>query len=160
DPFLSAELMRYFPQPLQERFSANMQRHRLKREIIATAVTNSMVNRMGATFSLRMQEDTGASAAQVAKAYTIGRVIMNARELWDGIDALDHVVPECSQLDALALIWNQIRSMTRWLLNRPGGSLDIAAMTERYGAGFTALCGSLGQVLSEQDKIAYADARA
>ena len=160
DPFLSAELMRYFPRPLQERFSANMQRHRLKREIIATAVTNSMVNRMGATFSLRMQEDTGASAAQVAKAYSIGRVIMDARELWDGIDALDHEVPERSQLDALALVWNQIRSMTRWLLNRPGGSLDIAAMTERYGAGFTALRGSLDQVLSEQDKVAYADARA
>ncbi|MBS0432786.1 MAG: NAD-glutamate dehydrogenase, partial [Proteobacteria bacterium] len=58
DPWLSHELERYFPEPLREKYAASMQRHRLKREIIATAVTNSMVNRMGATFMLRMQEDT------------------------------------------------------------------------------------------------------
>ena len=54
DPYLSKELVRYFPQPLQEKYAKVMEGHRLKREIIATAVTNSMVNRMGATFTLRM----------------------------------------------------------------------------------------------------------
>ena len=160
DPFLSAELQRYFPEPLRERFAPNMQRHRLKREIIATAVTNSMVNRMGATFSLRMQEDTGESAAQVAKAYSIARVLVDARDLWNGIDELDHVVPESVQLDALALIWTQVRGMTRWLLNLPGKTLDIAALVERYGAGIAALRSGLDKVLSEQDRRDYADARA
>src|SRR5690606_26109314 len=50
DPYLSKELLRYFPEPLRERFAEHAQRHRLKREIIATAVTNSIVNRMGSTF--------------------------------------------------------------------------------------------------------------
>ena len=36
DPYLSKELVRYFPEPLA-RFEADMQRHRLRREIIATA---------------------------------------------------------------------------------------------------------------------------
>jgi glutamate dehydrogenase len=160
DPFLSAELQRYFPTPLQERFAENMQRHRLKREIIATAVTNSMVNRMGATFLLRMQEDTGESAAQVAKAYTIARVIGEARDLWHGIDALSLSVPDRSRLDALMLVWHKLRGMTRWLLNLPGVNLDIAASVERYGAGIAALRAGLDQVLSEQDRLAYADARA
>ncbi len=160
DPFLSAELQRYFPKPLQERFAPNMQRHRLKREIIATAVTNSMVNRMGATFLLRMQEDTGETAAQVAKAYTIARVIGEARSLWQGIDALSLSVPDRSRLDALMLVWNKLRGMTRWLLNLPGVNLDIAASVERYGAGVAALRTSLDQVLSEQDRLAHADARA
>src|SRR5690606_19509791 len=57
DPYLSKELVRYFPEPLRERFGPHMERHRLRREIIATAVTNSMVNRMGSTFMLRMEED-------------------------------------------------------------------------------------------------------
>ncbi len=160
DPFLSTELQRYFPTPLQERYADNMQRHRLKREIIATAVTNSMVNRMGATFLLRMQEDTGETAAQVAKAYTIARVIGEARELWQGIDALPSSVPDRLRVDALMLVWNKLRGMTRWLLNLPGGSLDIAASVERYSAGVAALRAGLTQVLSEQDRAAYADARA
>ena len=52
DPYLSKELVRYFPQPLQKKYEKSMQQHRLKREIIATAVTNSTINRMGSTLSL------------------------------------------------------------------------------------------------------------
>jgi glutamate dehydrogenase len=63
DPYLSKEL-----RATSRAAAAKLRRahgaHRLKREIIATAVTNSMVNRMGATFLLRMQEDTGRSPAQ------------------------------------------------------------------------------------------------
>jgi len=160
DPFLSTELQRYFPTPLQERYAENMQRHRLRREIIATAVTNSMVNRMGATFLMRMQEDTGETAAQVAKAYTIARVIGEARELWQGIDALPSSVPDRSRVDALMRVWNKLRGMTRWLLNLPGENLDIAASVDRYSAGVAALRAGLTQVLSEQDRLAYADDRA
>src|SRR5690606_33858028 len=94
DPYLSKELVRYFPQPLQKKYADAMENHRLKREIIATAVTNSMVNRMGATFTLRMQEDTGRSAAEVAEAYTIAREALDARGLWAQIDALDGKVAE------------------------------------------------------------------
>src|SRR3546814_8811789 len=56
DPYLSRELVRYFPEPLQKKYARAMEDHRLKREIIATAVTNSTINRMGATFLLSMQE--------------------------------------------------------------------------------------------------------
>ena len=52
DPYLSRELQRYFPMPLQKKYADVMEGHRLKREIIATAVTNTMINRMGATFLL------------------------------------------------------------------------------------------------------------
>ncbi|WP_049621689.1 NAD-glutamate dehydrogenase [Frateuria defendens] len=139
DPYLSKELVRYFPAPLHETYAAHMQRHRLKREIIATAVTNSTINRMGATFMMRMQEDTGQGPAAIAKAYTAAREILDARELWAQIEALDGKVAEATQLDAVLQIWSLLRHLTRWLLNRPGGTLDIAANVERYRAGVTAL---------------------
>ncbi len=132
DPYLSKELMRYFPKPLHQRYSEHMQRHRLKREIIATAVTNSTINRMGATFMLRMHEDTGQTPAAIAKAYTAAREILDARELWAQIEALDSQVAENTQIDAVMQIWVLLRHMTRWLLNRPGGTLDIAANVQRY----------------------------
>src|SRR6185437_2368568 len=99
DPYLSKELVRYFPQPLREKYATQMQRHRLKREIIATAVTNSMVNRMGATFMLRMQEDTGQTPASIAKAYNAAREILDARTLWARIEELDGKVAEATQID-------------------------------------------------------------
>jgi glutamate dehydrogenase len=155
DPYLSKELVRYFPEPLHEKYADNMQRHRLKREIIATAVTNSTINRMGATFMMRMQEDTGQGPAAIAKAYTAAREILDARELWAQIEALDSKVAEDTQIDAIMHIWSQLRHMTRWLLNRPGGTLDIAANVERYLDGVTALRKALPDALTETGKADF-----
>ncbi|MBP6596552.1 MAG: NAD-glutamate dehydrogenase, partial [Arenimonas sp.] len=156
DPYLSKELVRYFPRALQDTYAQDMENHRLRREIIATAVTNSTVNRMGSTFLLRMQEDTGASPAQIAKAYTISREVLDARELWAGIDALDLQVPESAQLDALTGIWHLQRNMTRWLLNSPGDALDIAGKVARYAEGVRQLRQALARVLPTEARAELA----
>ncbi|OZB60787.1 MAG: glutamate dehydrogenase [Lysobacterales bacterium 14-68-21] len=149
DPYLSKELVRYFPEPLHGKYAEHMQRHRLKREIIATAVTNSTINRMGATFMMRMQEDTGQGPAAIAKAYTAAREILDARELWAHIEALDSKVAENTQIDAILQIWGLLRHMTRWLLNRPGGTLDIAANVERYQSHVSELRKALPEALTD-----------
>jgi glutamate dehydrogenase len=136
DSYLSRELQRYFPRPLQKKYADAMERHPLKREIIATAVTNTMINRMGSTFLLRMQEDSGRSIGDVAKAFTITRETLEARALWNQIDALDGKVAESVQVDALLVIWNLQRSFTRWLLSRPGAIPDITTAVNRYHDGF------------------------
>ena len=155
DPFLSKELQRYFPKPLQEKYADYMLSHRLRREIIATAVTNSLVNRMGSTFLLRMQEDTGETPSQIAKAYTIIRESMQAREIWAEIDALDHKIGENVQLEALAGIWHLQRNLTRWLIALPGLLLDIARMVQRYQEPFSTLLQSLPAALTASDKSAF-----
>ena len=149
DPHLSKELVRYFPKALQERYIADMENHRLRREIIATAVTNSMVNRMGSTFLQRVQEDTGETPAQIAKAYSISREVLDARAFWSGIDDLDLKVTEAAQIAALTALWHLQRNMTRWLLNRPGENLVIANMVERYAAPMKALREVLPQILTD-----------
>ncbi len=163
DPYLSKELVRYFPGPLQKKYAKGMEQHRLKREIIATAVTNSLVNRMGATFILRMTEDTGRSPGEVAKAYTITRETLDARELWTQIDALDGKVPESVQVDALQVIWSLQRSMTRWLLSRPGPIPGIATAVERYHNGFREIragSGILPATMRPAYDASYADWKA
>jgi glutamate dehydrogenase len=63
-------------------------------------------------------------------------VTLVARSLWAQIDALDGKVPESVQIDALQVIWSLQRSMTRWLLARPGAIPDIATAVERYHDGY------------------------
>jgi len=155
DPYLSKELVRYFPQPLQEKYAKQMESHRLKREIIATAVTNSMVNRMGATFALRMHEDTGRNPAEIAEAYSIAREALDARDLWAQIDALDGKVAEATQIDALMTIWQLMRSMSRWLLSRPGPLPEIALAMSRYGEGLKAVRAALPDTMSPTHREAF-----
>ena len=50
----------YFPEPLPEQYAAEIERHPLRREIIATVLVNSMVNRAGTTFAFRLAQETGA----------------------------------------------------------------------------------------------------
>jgi glutamate dehydrogenase len=157
DPHLSKELERYFPQALQP-YGDEMRRHRLRREIIATAVTNSMVNRMGATFVLRMQEDTGESPGQIARAYAIAREVLDARGIWARIEALDGRIHDDAQMDAMQVVWALIRHATRWLLNAPGQRLDIAAAVARYSPGVAAVRGALGRLVADADRAAI-DAR-
>ncbi len=160
DPYLSKELVRYFPHPLQQSFAANMQRHHLKREIIATIVTNSIVNRMDATFVLRMREDTGQTPAAVAKAYTTVREVLDSRALWSEIEALDGKIAESVQIEALLRIWDLQRNLTRWLLNHHGAELDIAALVTRYAPGAAELRKALPAALSAPGQAAHAEAQA
>jgi glutamate dehydrogenase len=157
DPYLSKELVRYFPEPLQKKYAKAMEQHRLKREIIATAVTNSMVNRMGATFTLRMTEDTGRTPGEVAKAYTISREALNAREMWAQIDALDGKVSEDVQIDALLAIWSLLRGTSRWLLSRPGALPPIAEAVDRYRSALDEIRKGLPGLLPGQRGSGYSN---
>ncbi len=158
DPYLSRELVRYFPEPLQKKYAKAMEDHRLKREIIATAVTNSTINRMGATFLMRMQEDSGRSIGDIAKAFTITRETLDARELWAQIDALDGKVDDSVQVDALMVIWELQRSFTRWLLSRPGAIPNIQEAVDRYHDGFRDIRAGEG-ILHPSQRPAYEETR-
>ena len=59
----------YFPRRLQESFAAHFEGHTLKREIIATAAVNHLVNEAGVTFLWRNMTATGAGIAEVLTAY-------------------------------------------------------------------------------------------
>jgi glutamate dehydrogenase len=134
DPYLSQELERYFPEAVRNRFARAISRHRLRREIIATATTNSLVNRMGPTFVSRAQEDTGAAPARIARAFTAAREIFEIRALWSQIEALDNRIPAPMQYTMLHETSRLLRHLTYWLLiHRPGLSID-AAVSELRGA--------------------------
>ena len=60
DPRRSRIRLTLFPQPLRRDFRDAIERHRLRREIIATYVTNNMVNRGRPDLRDQMTEKTGA----------------------------------------------------------------------------------------------------
>lgn len=155
DPYLSRELEDYFPAPLREQFADLMPEHRLRREIIATRVTNNMVNRMGAYFAARIKEDTGASPATVAKAFTVAREIFEARSYWHELEKYDATV-SASQLYRIYLeIWNLMRQSTRRLIALPGGfAIDISSKVNRFGPGMREFRDALPEILSEVEREA------
>ncbi|MGC8521617.1 MAG: NAD-glutamate dehydrogenase domain-containing protein, partial [Steroidobacteraceae bacterium] len=146
DPYLSSELERYFPGPVRTRFAHAIERHRLRREIIATATTNSLINRMGPTFVLRAQEDTGAEPAQIARAFTAAREIFQMRDLWEDVEALDNRVAAKIQYEAAFEISRLVRHATYWLLSRRP-ALKVDAAVREFRAGVHEIGARIPQVL-------------
>ncbi len=157
DAYLAVELVRYFPAALQQAYPVEITAHRLRREIIATQVTNSLVNRMGASFTLRMHEDTGAQPVEVAKAYTIAREVFQARKFWAEVEVLDNVVNSDLQIRANLIMWNLLRQATRWLLNLPGAVHDIEKRINRLQPGLIKLVSHLQKTMTEQDSEAVSE---
>ncbi|MDP9488143.1 MAG: NAD-glutamate dehydrogenase, partial [Actinomycetota bacterium] len=139
DPYLSRELERYFPTPLRERFAEQIHEHRLHREITATHLANSLVNRCGITFAYRLSEETGAAAAEIARAYTAAREIFGLRDLWSGIESLDNRVEAEVQTRMMLDARKLVERTTRWLLRNRRSPLDIEAAISFFSEGATKL---------------------
>jgi glutamate dehydrogenase len=152
DPYLSSELERYFPAPVQERFARAISQHRLRREIITTATTNSLVNRMGPAFVPRAQEDTGAEPAQIARAYTAAREIFEMRRTWTEIEALDTKVPAKLQYGMAFQTSRLLRHVTYWLLVHRKRALHVDSAVAEFRGGVRQLEAEIVQGLSGSDR--------
>ena len=132
DPILVTDLILYFPEALRERFRDRILEHRLRREIIATYVTNSMVNRVGPTFVTMLAEETGRPVSDIARAYTITRDSFELRNLWAEIESLDNVVPAAEQTAMLIEVGRLVERTTRWFLRNGAETLDITAAVAEF----------------------------
>ncbi len=157
DGYMEAELSRYFPRALRERFPGPILRHRLRREIIATMVTNDIVNRVGITFLHEVRERTGMAAANIARAYLIAREIFHLRELWSRVEGLDNLMPASVQASMLAECGRLIERGAVWFLREETGPLDISGQIERYAEGVRTVAQDLETLLSEADKKLLAE---
>ena len=159
DPYLSNELQRYFPPQIQKRFGRYLKQHRLRREIIATATTNSLVNRMGPSFARRAQEDTGANAATVVRAYAIARESFDMRSTWSQIEALDTLVAAKLQYEMMYETTTLLRFVTYWLIHHQRDALHIEQQVNRLRSALSALDSALPGALSGEDKRDFEERR-
>jgi glutamate dehydrogenase len=160
DPYLSHELERYFPAAIRRRFAKAIAHHPLEREIIVTATTNSLVNRMGPAFVPRAQEDTGAEPARIARAYTAAREIFDMRALWAEIEALDNQVAAHVQYAMMQETSRLLRHVTYSLLASKRRPLKIDRAVAELRGGVRELAGDIATSLTGLSLERFAAARA
>ena len=152
DPYIGRALIRYFPTALRNRYQAYMQRHPLKREIIATYVCNTVINRVGSTFVHRMMEETGAAPPDIVRAYVAAREVFQMSDLWQAIDSLDNRVSDRLQT---AMRVQTVRIVVRsalWFLRHRLYSADLEQTIARFRGPVEALAGALRDLLHEEDR--------
>ncbi|HRP96342.1 MAG TPA: NAD-glutamate dehydrogenase [Rhodocyclaceae bacterium] len=143
DPYISTALARYFPVPLRERFAEPIRRHPLKREIIATHVVNSMINRVGSTFVSRLQGELGAAAPDIVRAYMATREVFGLVPTWRDIEALDNLVEYEVQTAMILDADRLIQRGTMWFLRHRDWIADLEATRAHFSPGVARLAEGL-----------------
>ncbi|SEF95122.1 glutamate dehydrogenase [Thermomonospora echinospora] len=159
DPYLRSWLVDYFPTPLRERFRAHMDRHPLRREIIATRVVNDLVNNSGTTFTFRINEETGASSPDIARAYLVAREVFDMPRFWRQVESLSYQVDESTQVKMLLEARKLTERGTRWLLRNRRQPFGITDNIEFFAGGARALTGQLPKLLAGLDLAGFEQRR-
>lgn len=152
NPDMDGWLDYYFPAELHKDYRAEFRKHRLNREIVATTMANSLINRMGPTFFKTCMRETGANCSEIAKSYLITRDMYDLRSLWKGIESLDNQVPAELQLKAMKEIAALSEHTIRWLLKNGEGDLHIGQNIKLFGDGVVQLRKILGSLSAKKRK--------
>ena len=152
DPYLQNELHAYFPPQLQQPFTQAMASHPLRREIITTHITNSLINAMGASFVFRVWEETGATYPDIARAYTAAREMFDAQRLWSAIEALDNQAPAAVQTTLLLPSQQLLERACVWLLRHRHPPLAIEAVIRQFRGGIATIKEQLPVLLQAAER--------
>ncbi len=148
DPYLARELARYFPKPIDVRYPDALEHHRLRREIIATQLANSMINRGGPSLTVRIADQTGALPAAIAAAFAAVRDSYSMTALNGAIDGLDNKISGKLQLNFYAAVQDLLLDRIIWFLRNVDLSKGLADAVKHYRDGIAAVTAALDAVLS------------
>lgn len=151
DPFVAGELHRYFPEVLRERYAEWIDKHPLRKEILACQLTNKVANRMGATFCNYVLEEQKLDASQLVKAYTVAYEVFNIRQIEQQIERhAANRVPSQVLLDLQLAIHHPLDQATRWLLDNDALE-DVGDTVEQYSKTVADIRHQLLQLLPESE---------
>lgn len=125
EPAFDDLLLSYFPAEIGERFSSALASHPLRRDLAAMVITNQLINHAGVSMVHRLEEETSATMADIARAYAAAWRIYGLQQTWSEVDALDGKVDARRQLQMLLEIKRLAERATLWLVRYQPSPLEM-----------------------------------
>lgn len=79
-------LIRYFPKLIQSGLASEIKKHPLRHEIVATVLSNQLINRVGPEFIFEISQVVGVSIIEVLDTFICIVRIFNLETLWDEVE--------------------------------------------------------------------------
>lgn len=155
NPYFNKFLKTAFPVTLSEKYFAEMNKHSLRREIIATQLCKNITDRLGINFVERLHRQTGAAVPEIINAFVVVERIFKMDELWQQITALDYQVDIHVQYRMMLQVFYLIRRSTRWFLRNRKKIVDIEGLIKDFDPAIAELIKQLPQLLDLVDKESY-----
>jgi glutamate dehydrogenase len=155
DKFCAKILLDFFPTPIRKLYSKFVFSHSLRKEIISTRLSNTIVNEVGFTFIHRLKDETGSTPSEISKAYLVAREIFNCEIIRRKIDELDNIISPEIQNEILMQLIRLMRRATRWILRNHRENFQINDLITLYTAKISESIELFAGVLQGYDLESY-----
>ncbi|GHA34404.1 NAD-glutamate dehydrogenase [Devosia pacifica] len=147
DPYLTGEMLRYFPDQLAATYPDAVEHHRLRREVVATVLSNAIINRGGPAVVDELRAATSAGPGDVARAYVATRDTYGLTDLNSAIDALDGAISGTLQLELYAEVEALMRREALWFLRNAALAGDTRSIVARHREGVVTVSNLLAELM-------------
>lgn len=156
DPAAAGYFFDYFPAAAVDLVGREgAQRHRLRREIVASQLTNDLVDVMGAAFLTRVSRETGREADEVARAWLVASQLTQHRKTLEAICAREAQVRAGSAYRWVMGLAQVLERTTRWVLANCDPGESSASLIEGNLGEIEALRGRFHELVAGEDREAF-----
>ncbi len=148
DDIYTKDLVEYFPKAMRERYREAILVHPLRREIVATRLTNEIVNHAGITYIFSIAQDTGHAVCNIVRAYTVMREIFKMDTLWYDIETLTGSVNTDTQIALFTQLTQFMERMTIWFLTNSEQPLCMDTLVDAYSERIAGYIHQMDQFVS------------
>ena len=154
DRYFEKDLFSYFPTILQQKLASEIANHQLRKEIIATQITNFVVNRVGITLVNQICQDTGFTVPEVIRSLIIAYDSFRINDSWQKIEQLDGKIELDLQIQMFLSSNKLLERSVLWLLrNQTKG--DLASIILRFQTIADDLMSDLNTVLAQASRESF-----
>ena len=150
DAALLSTLIGAFPQRMQGSFKRQILGHRLHREIVATELSNRIVNRMGMIHPFELTEEEGVTIGHVAAAFVCAEQLFGLAETWRKLETAQ--MPEGARLLLFDSAARALRNHMADLLRAGAGTVPPSKLIDELAKGIAELAGSKNELLAQEAK--------
>lgn len=149
DPLLEGFLTSYFPEEVLRRFKDAVLNHPLAPHIIATQVTNTLLEEVGVTFIHRASAVHSMAPQQVVHAALCAHLLLDVEYLTREMARLDTITNAEAFITLRHHLWSAMQATTVWFLGYRGTSTVIGEVVTPYLEPFDTLLKRAEDLLGE-----------
>ncbi|MBN8828446.1 MAG: NAD-glutamate dehydrogenase [Sphingobacteriia bacterium] len=137
DNYFDSYLLDYFPIQMKEKFKSDLVNHPLRREIISTVIINTIINRVGVSFTHITLEEAGCEPKQFAEAFVASCQIFGIDELWSEVENLPFNHNLLLQKNTMFKTMQKLmQNSILWLIKNIPKNYSIDDMVRDYSVAF------------------------
>lgn len=146
DPAFAGDLLAAFPAAMRRKFRQEILEHRLRREIVATALANRLVNRLGMINPFELAEEEGVGLAHVAAAFAAAERLFAMPAIWAAIETA--TMPEGARVMLFHRAGEALRGHMAALLRSAGTALVASELADALAPAVAQLNAKVASVLT------------